>query len=66
MDVFDHVVVVDELDSKDPARLQLLNRPELGPTFTKIHVFNMVEYQQVVFLDADTLVLQNVDDLFER
>ena len=66
MDVFDFVVEVDELHSNDPEHLKLLQRPELGATFTKIHVFNLVQYEKCVFLDADTLVLQNIDDLFDR
>ncbi len=34
--------------------------------FTKLRVWEMVDFDRVVTLDADTLVLQNVDDLFER
>ena len=35
--------------------------------FTKLHVFNpaAVPYAKVVFLDLDTLVLKNIDNLFE-
>ncbi len=33
--VFDHVELIDVLDSNDSLNLQLLNRPELGVTFTK-------------------------------
>ena len=66
MDVFDFVFSVEEMDSGDAANLALLKRPELGVTFTKLHAFNLTQYQQCVFLDADTLVLQNADDLFDR
>lgn len=66
VDVFDYVVSVDELDSGDAAHLALLRRPELGTTFTKLHAFNLTQYNQCVFLDADTVALQNVDDIFER
>lgn len=65
-DVFDVVVVVDELDSQDARRLRLLQRPELGVTFTKLHAWTLVQYSKCVFLDADTLVLRSVEDLFER
>jgi lipopolysaccharide biosynthesis glycosyltransferase len=34
--------------------------------FTKLRAWELVDYDRVVLLDADTLVLQNVDDLFER
>jgi glycogenin len=34
--------------------------------FTKLRIWELVDFDRVVLLDADTLVLQNVDDLFER
>jgi glycogenin glucosyltransferase len=43
--------------------LELLQRPELDLTLTKLHVFAL-EYDQVVFLDADTLVLADIEGLF--
>ncbi|XP_041638036.1 glycogenin-2 isoform X3 [Cheilinus undulatus] len=65
-DVFDEVVLVDLMDSEDQSHLALLGRPDLGITFTKIHCWTLTQYSKCVFLDADTLVLSNVDDLFER
>ena len=32
---------------------------------TKLYVFSLVEYTKVVFIDADALVLDNPDDMFE-
>ncbi|XP_051283252.1 glycogenin-2 isoform X2 [Dicentrarchus labrax] len=64
--VFDEVVIVDLMDSEDRINLSLLGRPELGITFTKIHCWTLTQYSKCVFLDADTLVLCNVDELFER
>ncbi|XP_012695221.2 glycogenin-2 [Clupea harengus] len=64
--VFDEVVQVDVLDSGDRAHLSWLGRPELGVTFTKLHCWTLVRYRKCVFLDADTLVMCNVDELFER
>lgn len=64
--VFDEVIVVDAMDSEDHLRLSLLGRPELGITFTKITCWTLTQYSKCVFLDADTLVLCNVDELFER
>lgn len=55
-DVFDEVVVIDVLDSRDKAHLTRLRRPELGVTFTKLHCWNLTQYSKCVFLDADTLV----------
>jgi len=65
-ETFNRVVVVDPLDSKDMANLQLLDRTELGITFTKIHCWTLTEYSKCVFLDADTLLIQNSDELFDR
>ncbi|KAM6893531.1 glycogenin-2 [Xenentodon cancila] len=63
---FDDVVMVEAMDGKDQLRLSLLGRPELGATFAKIHCWTLTQFSKCVFLDADTLVLRNVDDLFER
>lgn len=64
--VFDGVTEVDCIDSGDTKNLALLGRPELGPTFTKLHLWRLTQFKKVVFLDADTLVIKNIDDLFER
>uniref|UniRef100_A0A2I3H2M8 Glycogenin 1 n=1 Tax=Nomascus leucogenys TaxID=61853 RepID=A0A2I3H2M8_NOMLE len=50
--VFDEVIMVD--------------RPELGITLTKLHCWLLTQYSKCVFMEADTLVLANIDDLFER
>jgi len=63
---FDHVLLVDELDSGDAANLALLDRSELGITFTKIRCWTLTQFTKCVFLDADTLVLSNADQLFDR
>ncbi|XP_071838929.1 glycogenin-1-like isoform X4 [Apostichopus japonicus] len=64
--VYDHIQQVDPLDSHDTAHLALLARPELGITFSKIHCWTLTQYTKCVFLDADCLVIKNVDDLFDR
>ncbi|XP_015908445.2 glycogenin-1 [Parasteatoda tepidariorum] len=64
--VYDMIMNVDELDSKDAAKLMLMARPELGVTFTKLHCWKLTQFSKCVFLDADTLVLKNCDELFER
>ena len=53
---FDEVVDVSLLDSKDKVNLSLMERPELGVTFTKLHCWRLVQYTKCVFLDADTMV----------
>ncbi|CAG5090160.1 Oidioi.mRNA.OKI2018_I69.PAR.g12481.t1.cds [Oikopleura dioica] len=63
---FDDVIVVDVLNSNDDAMLTLLKRPELGVTLTKLHCWKLTQYNKMVFLDADALVVKNIDDLFQR
>uniref|UniRef100_A0A7I5EDX1 glycogenin glucosyltransferase n=1 Tax=Haemonchus contortus TaxID=6289 RepID=A0A7I5EDX1_HAECO len=63
---FDDVTYVNVLDSNDQENLALINRPDLGVTFTKLHCWRLTQYTKAVFLDADTMVLQNADELFER
>ncbi|XP_063979151.1 proteoglycan 4 isoform X1 [Diachasmimorpha longicaudata] len=64
--VFTVVQEVNVLDSRDEANLALLARPELGITFTKLHCWRLTQYERCVFVDADTLVVRNCDELFER
>lgn len=33
--------------------------------YTKLKIFNMTKYKKVVYLDADTIVTKNIDDLFQ-
>ncbi len=35
-------------------------------TFTKLRAWEVTEFDKLVLLDADTIVLQNIDDLFSR
>jgi len=63
---FDEVVSVEELNSDDKEHLSLLSRPELGVSFTKINCWLLEKYSKCVFLDADVVVLRDIDDLFER
>ncbi|XP_029973566.1 glycogenin-1a [Salarias fasciatus] len=64
--IFDEVCVVDVMDSGDAAHLAMMKRPDLGVTFTKLHCWRLTQYSKCVFMDADTLVLSNIDELFER
>jgi alpha-N-acetylglucosamine transferase len=64
--VFHHLHFVDPLDSLDVNALALLGRPELGITLTKLQLWRLTQYDKLVFLDADTFPLRNVDELFER
>ncbi|XP_020037858.2 glycogenin-2 [Castor canadensis] len=64
--LFDEVVDVNLMDSGDLVHLSFLRRPDLGVTLTKLHCWTLTQYRKCVFLDANTLVLGNVDELFDR
>ena len=64
--LWDEIIVIEELTSGDEESLKLLQRPELGVTFSKIHAWRLIHYTKCVFLDADTMIVQNIDELFER
>ena len=66
LDVYDEVLDVEVRRSLDRSKLRLLKRPDLDITFTKLQAWKLTKYRKCVFLDADTLVLKNVDDLFDR
>ncbi|PIC17774.1 hypothetical protein B9Z55_023894 [Caenorhabditis nigoni] len=63
---FDDVSIVDVFNSNDSDNLKLIERPDLGVTFTKLHCWRLTQYTKCVFLDADTLVIRNADELFTR
>uniref|UniRef100_A0A915M9T6 glycogenin glucosyltransferase n=1 Tax=Meloidogyne javanica TaxID=6303 RepID=A0A915M9T6_MELJA len=65
-EVFDNSTEVNVLDSGDEANLALIGRPDLGVTFTKLHCWRLTQYNKCVFLDADTFVVKNCDELFDR
>jgi len=50
---------------ENPATDRLLF-PRFATVFTKLRAWELVDLDRVVLLDADTLVLKNVDDLFAR
>ncbi|KAJ3115426.1 Lanosterol synthase (Oxidosqualene--lanosterol cyclase) [Phlyctochytrium bullatum] len=69
--IYDKLIYVSMLRSGtapgDAANLELLGRKELDVTFTKLHVFDpeaMEGFSRVAFLDADSFVVRNVDDIF--
>lgn len=64
--VYDIIFDVWTIDSRDFSNLRLLGRSDLGVTFTKIHCWRLIQFSKCVFMDADTIVLSNVDDLFDR
>ncbi|XP_042049732.1 inositol phosphorylceramide glucuronosyltransferase 1-like isoform X1 [Salvia splendens] len=51
--------------------ISLLENPnQIRPTrfwgvYTKLKIFDMTDYKKVVYLDADTIVVKNIEDLFK-
>ncbi|XP_062847212.1 glycogenin-1b isoform X2 [Trichomycterus rosablanca] len=64
--LYDEVRLVDVLDSGDTAHLAMMKRPDLGVTFTKLYCWTLTHYSKCVFMDADTMVVTNIDELFDR
>ncbi|KAJ3227417.1 hypothetical protein HK099_002168 [Clydaea vesicula] len=65
---FDLVIPVPLFRSVDKENLALLGREELDVTFTKLYCWNknlFENFDKLCFLDADTIVLRNVDGIFE-
>eukprot|EP00795_Rhopilema_esculentum_P016666 gene16666-8104_t len=64
--IWDELVDIEPLFTTSEENLALTRRPELGVTITKLKIWTLTQFKKCVFMDADTLVLQNIDDLFER
>lgn len=66
--VFDNIVPTATISTsaKDAPQFRLLDRPDLDRCYTKINVWRLEQYSRVVFLDADTLPIRNIDELFDK
>lgn len=61
---FDKVVSVDKLINEHSSKYDVLStRPELAVTYTKLHAFSLTEFDACCFLDADTMVVENIDNI---
>lgn len=55
---------ISHVENHNKQKLQ--NRPWFNTTFSKLHVFGLTEFDKIVYLDADLLLLNNVDELFDK
>uniref|UniRef100_A0A4W3IWJ3 glycogenin glucosyltransferase n=1 Tax=Callorhinchus milii TaxID=7868 RepID=A0A4W3IWJ3_CALMI len=63
--IFDEVLLVDVLKSQDSSKLILKKTPELSLMLAKLYCWDLTRYSKCVFMDADTMALMNIDELFE-
>ncbi|CCG85130.1 Glycogenin [Taphrina deformans PYCC 5710] len=65
MDIYDQIIEVEEIANPSLHNLNLLGRLDLRSTLTKLNIWRLIQYKKIVYLDADTVVLQNLDHLFD-
>lgn len=61
---FDVVVGVDVIREDTKKGLELLGRPDLNLVLTKLHVFRLIQFDKIIFLDADVLPIRPLSHLF--
>jgi glycogenin glucosyltransferase len=62
--IYDKVISIQLINSDVQFLQKVLARPELCLTYSKILLWNQ-PYEKLVYLDADTLPLKNLDHLFD-
>ena len=60
-----HVVTVKPIENPSASK-DVHVKGWINAGYTKLHIWNLQSYQKVVYIDADALVLRNVDSLFDR
>lgn len=56
--------VLEVVDITNPYLNHTLKNQNFIHTLNKLHIWNLLEYDRVVYLDADNIVLRNADELF--
>ena len=62
--IYDQIIPVDRITNRNPANLFLMDRGDLGSTFTKIALWRQTQFRRIVYVDADVVALRAPDDLF--
>ncbi|KZL71343.1 glycosyltransferase family 8 protein [Colletotrichum tofieldiae] len=62
---FDHVIPVSPMTALSASNLDIIGRPDLHATMTKIQLWSLTQFCRVLYLDSDTLVMSNLDHLFD-
>jgi lipopolysaccharide biosynthesis glycosyltransferase len=59
-----HLRRVEKIQPKNNIDLKYA-LPQFRDVWTKLNIFKLTEYKRVILIDADSLVLRNIDELFE-
>lgn len=59
------VINLDQSICDENVFMHNIHFPNWSYTLDKLQVFKLVNFEKVVFLDSDLLILQNIDELFE-
>jgi glycogenin glucosyltransferase len=59
------VVQVDTPRSKAALNLHLLGKPNAALSLAKVEIWNLTQYEKILYLDPDVLPLRPIDELFE-
>ncbi|KAH7463993.1 hypothetical protein FOMA001_g17969 [Fusarium oxysporum f. sp. matthiolae] len=62
---FDQVIPVEKISGIGNDNLKAIGRPDLHDTLTKLQLWSQTQFDRILFLDADTLVLSNLEHLFD-
>lgn len=62
--VYDELIPVNSLINSTPANLWLMDRPDLIATFTKIELWNLTQFERIIYIDCDIVSLRAPDELF--
>jgi alpha-N-acetylglucosamine transferase len=68
--VFTHIIEVpyiEFLTYKQEEKKESLSRLNtwIDVSYTKFHIFNMTNYEKIMFLDADMIIMENIDHIFK-
>jgi len=63
--VYDYILPVPRIRNERPSNLYLMNRADLHSAFTKINLWKLVQFERIVYIDADVLAYRAPDELFD-
>ncbi|KAM3065697.1 glycogenin glucosyltransferase [Clarireedia jacksonii] len=63
--IFDHIIPVERVRNEATENLELMGRPDLHSTFTKITLWKQTQFRRIVYMDADMVALRAPDELFD-